>query len=413
MNASACRSVVTSCLLIIPLMIVGEKYASARGEGIVAGDGRLHPSLDLDLAYDTNPGYFTNGAVGDMFLRIRPGITIEYPSEIFAVDIAGRVGYDWYFGISNPDTRKLSSVVADANLNFGFNPKGQISFFIEDVLSRSGDPRYTSLTGKFNRTDDEIKAHLQIKPGSQALTFDLAYGFFIDYFDDYRELSSYAHRIYFSGKWKFLPKTALIVDADADLRRYFDVYPTQFNGQNIRNIDINGIRATVGLRGQITSLLALTVKAGYGNTLFSKPTNYAGSNFSSAIGQAELEFRSGTTFIQGGYLRNFQPVMFFAYFGQDRFYVKFLQQIAGKFSIEANVGFDLLNYGKDLVQNKNRYDNFLSGNLILDYSILDWLNVGLRYDFQQLFSDYKQPISPNTGVEYNKHIISIFVKLDY
>ncbi len=107
MNASACRSVVTSCLLIIPLMIVGEKYASARGEGIVAGDGRLHPSLDLDLAYDTNPGYFTNGAVGDMFLRIRPGITIEYPSEIFAVDIAGRVGYDWYFGISNPDTRKF------------------------------------------------------------------------------------------------------------------------------------------------------------------------------------------------------------------------------------------------------------------------------------------------------------------
>ncbi len=245
------------------------------------------------------------------------------------------------------------------------------------MLSRSGDPRYTSLTGKFNRTDDEIKAHLQIKPGSQALTFDLAYGFFIDYFDDYRELSSYAHRIYFSGKWKFLPKTALIVDADADLRRYFDVYPTQFNGQNIRNIDINGIRATVGLRGQITSLLALTVKAGYGNTLFSKPTNYAGSNFSSAIGQAELEFRSGTTFIQGGYLRNFQPVMFFAYFGQDRFYVKFLQQIAGKFSIEANVGFDLLIMAKILCKTRTAMITFFPE--ILYSTIAYW--IGSTWDF--------------------------------
>jgi hypothetical protein len=122
----------------------------------------------------------------------------------------------------------------------------------------------------------------------------------------------------------------------------------------------------------------------------------------------------GTTFLQAGYLRNFQPVMFFAYFGQDHFYVKFMQQIAGKFSIEANVGFDLLNYSKDVAPTHDRrYDNFLAGNLILDYNILDWLNVGLRYDVQALFSSYKQHDPASTGVEYNKHIITLFVKLDY
>ncbi len=395
----------------------------ARGDGIAAGEGRLHPSLDLELAYDTNPGYYPNSnpdKSGDMLLRIHPGITILYPSEAVSVDITGDVGYDWYFGIGNKLSRNLSSVVANADLNVGFNPKGQISFFIEDLLSRSGDPRYTTLTGKFNRTDNEAKAHLQFKPGSQALMFDLAYGFFFDLFDDFREYSSYAHRIYFSAKWKFLPKTALIVDADADLRRYLDKYsyPDGTGGtKNIRNIDINGVRAYVGLLGQITPMLSLMVKVGYGNTLLSKPANYPGSNFSSAVGQAEIDFKMETTFLQAGYLRNFQPVMFFAYFGQDRLYVKFMQQIAGKFSIEANVGFDFLNYGKDIANYKGRYDNFLAGNLILDYNILDWLNVGLRYDFQQLFSNYKQPISSTlsspVGVEYNKHMISLFVKLDY
>jgi Uncharacterized protein conserved in bacteria (DUF2320). len=399
------------------MMIMGAEDAAARGAGIVAGEGRLHPSLDLELAYDTNPGYFPNNSsnkTGDMLLRIRPGITILYPSDIFSVDVTGMVGYDWYFGIINKDTRKLSSIVASGDLKFGFNPKGQVSFFLEDTLSRSGDPQYTSLTGKFNRTDNEVKAHLQIKPGGQALTFDLAYGFFLDYFDIYREYSSYAHRIYFSAKWKFLPKTALIVDADADLRRYLDVYP-----DGTRNIDINGIRATVGLQGQITSKIGLMVKVGYGDTLLVKPATYTGSDFRSVVGQAEIEFRSGTTFLQGGYLRNFQPVMFFAFFGQDRFYVNFIQQIAGKFSIKANVGFDLLNYGTDIrpTPGSRRWDNALAGNLIVDYNILDWLNVGLRYDFQALFSKYKQPISETlplpAGVDYNKHVISLFVVLDY
>jgi hypothetical protein len=416
MNASVCRSAVIGCLLIIPVMIIGAGNAAARGMGIVAGEGRLHPSLDLELAYDTNPSYYANGTpgkTGDMVLRIHPGITISYPSEIVSVDVTGKVGYDWYMGISNKDFRNLSTIVADGDVKVGFNPNGQISFFIEDLLSRTGDPRYTSITQKLNRTDNEAKAHFQIKPGGQALTFDLAYGFFLDFFDDYKEYSSYAHRIYFSGKWKFLPKTALIVDADADLRRYRDaVYPADMTS---RNIDMNGIRVTVGMRGQITSKLGLTVKVGYGDTLLDKTATYTGSDFRSAIGQAEIEFRSGTTFLKGGYLRNFQPVMFFAYFGQDRLYARFLQQIAGKFSVEATIGFDFLAYGKDIRQtgSTNRSDKFLAGNLIVGYNILDWISVGLRYDFQALFSNYKQPVSPTAGVEYDKHVISLFVLLDY
>jgi hypothetical protein len=422
MNASAYRSAVIGCLFIISMMVIGEENAAARGAGIAAGEGRLHPSIEVDLAYDTNPGYFPDGHAdkkGDMILRLHPGISIEYPSEMISVDFTGTVGYDWYFGIGSEKSRDLSSIVANGDLKFGINPKGQISFFIEDLLSRSGDPRYTSLTQKLNRTDNEAKVHFQIKPGGQALTFDLAYGFFFDLFDDYKEYSSYAHRIYFSGKWKFLPKTALIVDFDADIRRYVDAaYPTVPNSSysGLRNIDINGVRAYVGLLGQITPMLSIMFKAGYGDTVLNKPASYTGSDYRSAIGQAEIDFRMGTTFLKGGYLRNFQPVMFFAYYGQDRVYIRFIQQIAGKFSIDANIGFDFLAYGKNILPENNqgkRSDKFLAGNLILGYNIIDWLKVGLRYDFQALFSDYKQMDSSQTGVEYNKHVFTLFVNVDY
>ena len=45
------------CGCIIALLILGiAGVSAARGIGIKAGEGRMHPAIDLDLIYDTNPG---------------------------------------------------------------------------------------------------------------------------------------------------------------------------------------------------------------------------------------------------------------------------------------------------------------------------------------------------------------------
>ena len=404
---------------IVAVAVLGVAGAAwGRGDGIKAGEGRMHPSLDLDLAFDTNPGYFRDGdalKAYDLVLRIRPGITLSFPSDTVSFELNGKVGYDRYFGVQYKNTSDLSSVVGEADLKLGFNPNGVFSFFIEDVFSRTGDPRYTSLSGKFNRTDNEAKAHFQIKPGGGALMFDLAYGFFIDWFDatsgdDTTALSSYAHRAYFSGKWKFLPKTAVTVDFDADIRRYPNTYD-----DGTRNMDVNAIRATVGMLGQITPAMSVVVKAGYGDTLLPTVTGYDGSDYRSVIGQVELTFQPGTTFIQLGYSRNFQPVVLFAYFGQDRVYARFKQQIAGKLTLAADVGFDILGYGQSMnaADTQDRLDYLISGSASVEYFILDWLGVGLRYDVQGLFSDYTQPLAGAGGVGYNKHMFTLHVGIDY
>ncbi|MBW1873419.1 MAG: hypothetical protein JRJ19_15225, partial [Deltaproteobacteria bacterium] len=214
-------------IFVVVLLVTGvSANSAARGLGIKAGEGRLHPSLDLDLVYDTNPSYASEDVFSDLVLRIRPGIALSFPSEVVEFELEGKVGYDYFFGIDKKNN--LSSVAGEADMRLGFNPKGQVSFFIEDTFSRSSDPRYGAVSGRFDRTNNEAKAHLQIKPGGGALMFDLAYGFFIDWFDDSGSnstaLSNYGHRAYFSGKWKFLPKTAVTVDFDADIRRYPNSY---------------------------------------------------------------------------------------------------------------------------------------------------------------------------------------------
>jgi len=411
----------TTCLpaliriFVVILLVTGVSTSSfARGLGIKAGEGRLHPSLDLDLVYDTNPGYASSDVKSDLVLRIRPGISLSFPSEVVEFELSGRVGYDYYFGIDDKDTSDLSTVAGEADMRVGFNPKGQVSFFIEDTFSRSGDPRYGAVSGRFDRTDNEAKAHLQIKPGGGALMFDLAYGFFIDWFDDSgtysKALSSYGHRAYFSGKWKFLPKTAVTVDFDADIRRY----PNGYSATE-KNSDVNAIRATVGMLGQISPSIAITIKAGYGDTLL--PSDNSGADYRSVVGQAEMTFKSGTTFIQFGYSRNFQPVVMFSYFGQDRVYARLRQQIAGKFTLALDASYDYLAYGDAVVagQTSGRTDHFVSGGLSFDYHILDWIEIGLAYDIQARFSGWQQATAGigDPDVDYNKHMFTLHIGVDY
>lgn len=398
------------CLLLLPAQ------ALSRGRGIKAGAGRLHMSLDLDWVYDSNPGYFASNPVMDLLMRIRPGLSLTFPSETVSFELNSRVGYDYYFGIDNSTTSNLSTFAGEADLRLGFNPEGQVSFFVEDNFSRTADPRYTSLSGKFDRTDNEAKAHLQIKPGGGALMFDLAYGFFIDWFDEQQNtesqaLSSYAHRAYFSAKWKFLPKTAVTLDFDSDIRRYPNSYST---GE--KNIDVNAIRATVGLLGQITPTLAVSVRAGYGDSLLPSVQNYTGSNYRSAIGQAEISYRAATTFVQVGYLRNFQPVVLFAWFGQDRAYARLRQQIAGRFVLSLDAAYDYLSYGEPVAAaaaaQGGRSDHLISAGVSFDVHFLDWIEIGLAYGLQARFSGWQQP-QANASVDYTKHLVTFHAALDY
>ena len=172
-----------SYLIGIAFVVVMAGMGEARGLGIKAGAGRLHPAIDLDFVYDSNVSYSSSGSAADMIMKIRPGITLSFPSEMVDFEMSGRVGYDYYFGVDNSVSSDLSSVAGEADLHLGINPKGQFSFFFEDIFSRTSDPRYNSLSGKFDRTDNEAKARLQFKPGGGALMFDLAYGLFVDWFD--------------------------------------------------------------------------------------------------------------------------------------------------------------------------------------------------------------------------------------
>lgn len=409
------RSSVIGWILVLLLAPGLAGVCKARGPGIKAGDGRMHPYIELTEIYDSNTSYFADDAVADLVLRIRPGLTLSFPSEWVSLEFDGQIGYDHYFGAQDQKTRNLSTITGEAGMQVGFNSEGQVSLFVEDVFYRTGDPRYTSLTGRFDRTDNETRARLQIKPVDGSPSFGLAYGFFLDWFDqtdqgEAEAMSSYAHRIYFSANWKFLPKTALTLDFDTDLRRYPNEY--SLGG---RNKDLNAIRVTAGVIGQVAPNISVVARLGYGDTLISDQSGYAGSDYRSVIGQVEGKFKWRNTIIQIGYLRDFQPVVMFAYFGQDRVYARYSQRFLQKFALAAEFGFDWLIHGvavqAETASRGQRSDGLVSLHLAFSYYIKNWMTVGVAYDLQSRFSDWSQP--EGGSVDYTKNLVSIHVGVDY
>jgi|GEM_PF-1118166 len=412
------QSAVIGWILVLLLAPGLAGVCKARGPGIKAGDGRMHPSIELTEIYDSNAGYFSEDTVADLVMRIRPGLTLSFPSEWVSLEFDGKIGYDHFFGAQDEKTRNLSTITGEAGMQVGFNSEGQVGLFVEDVFYRTGDPRYTSLTGRFDRTDNEARARIQIKPMDGNLSFDLAYGFFLDWFDETSQgeaeaMSSYAHRIYFSGKWKFLPKTAVTLDFDTDIRRY----PNEYSwGES--NKDLNAIRVTAGVIGQLTPNISLVARLGYGDTLVTDQNSHVSTKYNdyrSVIGQVEGTFKWNDTIIQAGYLRDFQPVVMFAYFGQDRVYARYNQRFLGKFALAAEIGFDWLAYGTAIqavtASRGSRSDGLVSLLLSFSYNIKDWAVVGVAYGLQSRFSDWSQP--EGGSVDYNKSLVSIHVGVDY
>ncbi len=383
----------------------------ARGVGIQAGAGRIHASMDLDTTFDSNPNFdIPANEKSDMLLRIRPGLAIQFPSSSFEFELGAKVGYDYYMGLEEKKTSDYSAIAGEADMVASINPEGQVTFNIEDTFVRASDPINSESGLKLQRTDNEARGKLALKPGGGALSVDLGYGYAINYYDDISEggtrvydgkaNSSYAHRAYFGSTWRFLPKTAVVLDVNGELRRYIE--------DATGNVGMNAIRATLGLNGYVTSTISVKLAGGFGDTMMQES---GGDDFKSFIGKAELAYNAKTTYVQGGYNRSFRATPGYGYFGQDRLFAWLRQTIAGKLSLFGEVGFDWLAFGRGQDNTMpERKDTLLSAKVAIDYSVNDWFDFGVGYNIL-LRSSETEGIAQST--DYTKHMATFHLGVNY
>ncbi len=423
--ALSLSAVVATVLMLAPSAGAQNKPANnvaddggSRQQGLGTGNLRLHPSLTLEGGYDTNLFYESNGEDPlDVFLvGVTPVLELSTrnPNKV-DFKLKAELRYAQYV---SQDDRVLNQrgLDAKADLSLTFNPNGAIAFRIYDNLTRTNESSNGASLGSFNRIYNEAGATLIIQPGGKLLTFDIGGNIGLFRHASTPDLDRTKAGVIFTGRWKFLPKTALVVNgswdfifydqidreiqaADPDEAAFLDPF---VGAQGLKNTNSKPLRLQVGLKGLLLNRFGITLTAGYGQGFYD-----TGEDFGSFLANAELSYEIGpTSRFQLGYEHDFQDSSFGNFTVIDKGYLRYTQMFGGRLELKLESSFIYQQYapvavpilpdvsvdgmpGAPAFSTSERVDPIILGEGQLSYFFGDIFNVGARYQLDVNTSDFQ------------------------
>lgn len=355
----------------------------ARPPGFKIGEGRLHPFLELDGRFDSLVGRFTPGVnAAEIVFHFRPRVTFDLENTSTAVNFNGSGEYLWFTGLLTPGSQALSRLHANVALDAKFNRDGLAEVQVGDTLTRTDRTQNPNFAVGVVSLFNNLYLAVPIHPGGRALEVTPRVAWSVEFFEPLLTgivvgctpgtacdpatvpAANYSNLNFgLNGRWKFLPKTALLLDVNADWRTYFSSPGTS---------DKVLFRAQAGLAGLITPRIAVTLLAGYGG-------DFSNGSIHTVIGNAEFAYSvSDQTRIALGYGRSNVAVPQVGVAMNDRGYVRGgLGLLSGRLLLSAQVSVDHFTFITMPVRN----DLLLNLNLGPTFTVTSWFDVGAGYTF--------------------------------
>jgi hypothetical protein len=195
----------------------------------------------------------------------------------------------------------------------------------------------------------------------------------------YEFASTDGNYLMLDGSWKWLPKTAVFLNATQGYIFYLNDALATANGKE----SSYPLQVTAGLRGLLTEKTSATLAVGYTNGF------YAG-NFSTGgfWGSTYLDL-SGTvrptmlSRIVAGYRHDFTNAVVASFSYNETVYASYVQQIAGRLALDLSGRYSHRNYQGQFVDpaqmTTGRSDNFFQVGATLDYFVRNWVYAGVGY----------------------------------
>ena len=375
----------------------------AKDRGLHSGDFTLHPAVATQINYDSN---IFNGNELEAGNRPKAATSLRIlPRLSLANDQVSNVAFSFissgdarlYLGSDSEAITKQSAVGGTAGLNVTFGARKPLSLTVFDNFNRSLRANNWETIAALNRNSNDVGARVEFHPGDipERRPFNVALmgTYSMDRYDEFSGGNTDTVRSRLTGSWKFLPKTAALLDVGWDFRYYSNSFLES------RSLSYNSkpFRARVGLAGAVTKRISLEVSGGWGMS-----NHESGDAFSSYLATFSVGFRpSESTRLLLGYAHDFRD----AYYGN---YVDFHRgslQLRQRFGniLDVTAGF-AVNYGvygavgadalaKSLlvvnISQKNRKDTALDGNLTATFDVARWFAMDIGYRLRAIMTDYK------------------------
>jgi len=402
------------------------------GIGYRVGDLEIHPGLAAEFGYDSNYLHraTSESPIGSLRLRVTPSLSLSTLSKERRDTTSGapppdfefRAGvsatYNEFFPVSaeGADTiRQQRNLGGNLDISLNILPQRPWSGVVYGGVTRLLTPSPSGLddlpgTGVsnagYNRVLPRAGGELIWTPGSGLFDWRLGYQFTGTFFESSKisNLNSIQNRIETRGRWRFLPRTALMYDGKLD----FITYPSSGGGNGEKSA-AHPLRATIGLNGLISPSFSVLALAGWGASFYSPAAGTATvQDFNSVIGQLELKWYITPTpssdpaavglalsTLSVGFTRDFFDSYIGSYAERDRGYANLAYFFGGRFFLQLEGGVAPTIYPS--IQSLGIPNPFTD----------------IRID-ASLFGEYRiqNAFGINTTLRYNQNISSTSVQTD-
>jgi len=394
----------------------------SEGVGIRAGNFELHPSIGGEFGYDSN--YFRaskeEGVIDVFKLRVTPSISLSTlgnarrnatTPRTFDFSTSAHASYHEVFPAGDEQltgaTKRNVGVGVDAKLDVF--PAGKVGFDVLGAYVRIVDTDGSSddLAGDgFNRGTARGGAGITWRPGGGLFEWRNGYAGTFNYFEkgDYGSLNNVQHNINSRGRWRFLPRSALLFDTDYTFVRY-----TRATAQT--NGDI--VRARVGFHGLVTYHLALMGLIGWSSSFYESRAAVTARQFDSLVAQAEARWflqsrpdldsttiTSGLSSIAVGYTRSFNNSYLGSFYQRDRGYLNFSMFVLG--AVAGGIDFGVSRVAFPEVRGPTPTPSFsqlrLDARMFGEYRFTDTLAANATIQYDQVNSE----VINNEHLDYNR-----------
>lgn len=381
--------------LLLSVLIGAPAFAQvAKAPGFKVGEGRLHPFLELDGRFDSVVGQFIPGLNSpEIVFHVRPGLKFDLDNPSTLVNFNGAGEYLWYTGLLSPGSVALSAdgrgFRANVALDTKFNRDGVAEVQLGDNLVRSDRTQNPAPGFGVLSLFNNLYLAVPIHPGGRALEVTPKVAWSVEFFEpllggsrtgctsalcnvNIASSMNYSNLNFgINARWKFLPKTAFIIDVNADWRTYFAAPGTS---------DKILFHAQAGLAGLISPRIAVTILAGYGG-------DFTNGSIHTVVGTAEFSYTvTEQSRIAVGYARNTIAVPLIGTAIDDRGYLRGgLGLLGGRLLLNAQVSADYFTFlGAPVnamapVPNPIRNDFLLSLSLGPTVTVTSWFDVSANY----------------------------------
>ena len=409
------------------------------GIGLRAGDLEFHPGIAAEAGYDSN--YFLRAPsetpLAAYRLRVTPSFTVSTlgpqrregsPNAPSNLTFRGGayLSYNELIAADSKHSSELSDqrhVDVGSDLLLNIFPQSRVGAdtylnFVH-MVQPSND---TNTENAFNRDSLRAGAGVSWRPGGGLFDWRLGYEFLYNYFEksNFGYLNNYQNQVNMRGRWRFLPRTAVLYDGNYT----WVSYPNP-GTQNDGSI----VRSRIGLNGLVTTRLSLLAMVGWAGTFYDAKNGQPPQQFDSLTAQAELKwFLSGPqetlnpssapiglSYASIGYIRDVANSYLGNFYQKDRGYAGVSYLLGGVFVASLNAGIANLRFptsyfpGTNIEQHSTFSEQRFDASLFAEYRFSNTFGLNTTVNYDQNITGVRIPSSvqdKNTGrgdpLEYSR-----------